>query len=122
MPFTGQLPEQEEAFWNFLDSLRHQGHIAESPQVGSNSWTGRCGQGHFAEESPYGTEMFVTGGDVSFSDDVRCYWGGPGGQPANQPTFFDEAGWIACQECGAYLDDAADPTDTGSEWEDAAES
>ena len=32
---------QEEAFRALLDSLRHQGHIAESPQAGFNSWTGR---------------------------------------------------------------------------------
>ena len=37
MAFNGQLPEQEEASRALLDSLRHQGHIAESPQAGSNS-------------------------------------------------------------------------------------
>ena len=71
--------------------------------------------------SLYSTEM-STGGDVSHSDDLWCYWGGPGGQSADQPTYFDEEGWTACRECGSYLDDAADSTVTGSDWEDAADS
>ena len=46
---------------------------------------------------------------------------GPGGQGTDQ-THFDEEGRTYCRECGSYLDDAADSTDIGSDWEDAADS
>ena len=50
------------------------------------------------------------------------YWGGSGGQeePTEQPTYFDEDGWVACRDCGSYLEETANSTDTGSDWEDAA--
>ena len=48
--------------------------------------------------------------------------GGPGAQNVEQPTYFEEEGWIACRKCGAYLDETADPTDTGSDWEEAVDS
>ena len=73
MAFNGRLPENEEGLRALVDSLRHQGHIAESPQAGSNSWTGsRGGQHHFADGSPeclFGTDM-SNGGDVSLAHDM----------------------------------------------------
>ena len=37
--WQGRLPEDDDALRQLLDSIRHQGHIAESPQAGSHSWT-----------------------------------------------------------------------------------
>ena len=76
MAFHGSLPENEEGLRALIDTLRHQGHIAESPQAGSNSRTGsRGGQHHFADGSPeclFGTDM-CNGGDVSLAPDM--FWG-----------------------------------------------
>ena len=123
MAFNGQLPENEEAFRILLDSLRHQGHIAESPQAGSNSWTGR-GTGQHLEACLYGMDLSPSrGGDVSHTDGDWSFWGGPGGQAchAEPQTFLDEDGWTACRDCESYLDDPATSTDAGRDWEDAAD-
>ena len=64
-----------------------------------------------------------TGGDVSPTYDM--FWGSSGephGEEQPQPVFYDEDGWTACNQCGSYLEDEAHSTDTGSEWEDAAQS
>ena len=39
--WQGRLPEGEASLRDLLDSIRHQGHIAESPHAGSHSWTRR---------------------------------------------------------------------------------
>ena len=123
MAFQGRFPENDEGFRNLIDSLRHQGHVAESPQAGSNSFTGRGGQ-YFADESPYLYGTDLCGGELSPTNEVGSYWDASGTQdwPVEQPVFLDEEGWPACSECSAYFDDeGAHSTDTGSDWEEAAD-
>ena len=39
------MPENEDGLRQLADSIRHQGHIAEVPHAGNNSWTRGPGKG-----------------------------------------------------------------------------
>ena len=61
--YRGRLPENDEQLRDLLDSVRHQGHVAESPHAGSNSWTQwshYVGDSFF--QSPYGGDSSLTEG------------------------------------------------------------
>ena len=96
---------------DLLDSIRHQGHVAESPHAGSHSWTRQ--RSHFSDEaffqSPYGGELSLTG----FLEDAE-------GASSAGASFLDDDGWEACGSCGAYTaetEEDGNSTDTESDFE-----
>ena len=51
-PWQNRMPEDEPGLRSLCESIRHQGHIAESPHAGSYSWRGAShGKGFFAGDS-----------------------------------------------------------------------
>ena len=120
-PWQGRLPEDEAAIRELLDVIRHQGHVAESPQAGSHSWT-RLQRSHFAEDGPGSFFDYLQSGGSPLTEDYEGYWGGP----SESHVFYDDEGWPSCGGCGAYMseydaDSEANSTDTGSEWAENAE-
>ena len=91
-----------------MESIRHQGHIAEHPLAGNYSW----GRASYAE----GFASYPSDGSPSTSsswplqDDGQ--WEPPtvSGDsslafPSEADSYYDEDGWMACSHCGAYEDD-----------------
>lgn len=56
--WQGRLPENDDQLRDLLDSIRHQGHVAESPHAGSHSWTQRshCSADSYFQ-SPFGGDI-----------------------------------------------------------------
>jgi len=82
--WQGRLPEDDAALRELLDSIRHQGHIAESPHAGSHSWTQRS---HFAEKGADTFFEFPSSGGLPLTEGDE-EWYGEGGEK----VFFDQDG------------------------------
>jgi len=121
-PFGGTFPWEELEFRALMDSLRRQGHIAESPCAGSQTWK-QGGDVYFTDGEPqtncwgtWPTLMMTSGsgsGNIGYSDmttddnDWSSY-------------ICMEDGWECCQVCGSYLVDEYEH-DTESEDEIGAD-
>ena len=91
--WQGRLPEDDASLRQLLDSIRHQGHIAESPHAGSNSWART--QRSYLDES-CGDAFFdlpSSGGQPLTGEDEE--WYGDGSVQVGQ-LFFDAEGWPSC--------------------------
>ena len=125
------MPHDEDGLRQLSDSIRHQGHIAEVPQAGHNSWTRGTGKG---------SSSFWSGNDDGYHDShtwpvcddsessYSTNWDGFQGewsqeetgeerdplQDANHFYEHDDEGWPSCSTCGAYADES-DNNDTDTE-------
>ena len=109
-PWQHRMPEDEPGLRTLCESIRHQGHIAETPHAGNYSW-----RGHQNFLSDNGTPI-----PGSYPSSVDGWDGGDEWDPVHEeetPVFYDCEGWASCTHCGAYVDELED-NDSDSDSED----
>ena len=116
-PWHNQLPVDDQGLRQLMESVRHQGHIAEHPIAGNYSWNRSYHTQGLLDWTSGGAPP--TNQSWPLCDDDGYEWGTghPSSTDWSEPaaeSYYDEDGWMACSSCGVYYEDG-DDTETEDE-------
>ena len=115
-PLNQKFPDTEEGLRTLFESLRRQGHLAESPHAGANSWN-PGGRHHHDYHFQDGGAPGLADQSWAFAVEPQHSHTPAGGAPQQQDTYATDAeGYPCCASCGAYhYEEGGDGDDSDTE-------